>query len=237
MVMYTNDNHGYFPAPASYSTPAAEDFIYWQEPFSDPGFLVTPNTRPAYNAVTHATAQQDEDMGTLVRYMGNHFNPNVWICPSDQVNYHHIFATWGTAVCRYPYSYAMNALLSPLIVSPYYARAAKLGNVHHSSSTIMMIEESEYTIDDGNSNLVTIFGSPGNWSIHPGDVGSGPGNLLAVRHDSTRHMPDGIVTPKDQQGLPNSGCRGNVAFCDGHGDYVSRVFSHDASTGHWDWTH
>jgi prepilin-type N-terminal cleavage/methylation domain-containing protein/prepilin-type processing-associated H-X9-DG protein len=242
MVMYCGDNRGYFPATASYSTPAAEDFIYWQEPFNEPGFLATPNTRPAYNAVTHATVQQDQDMGTLVRYMGNHFNPKVWVCPSDPLENHRVFATWGAFACRYNYSYAMNALFSPLIISPYYSRAARLSNVHHSSDTIVVIEESEVTIDDGNSNLVTISGSPGNWTIHPGDVGTGPGgtgpgNLLAIRHDSTRHMPDGIVTAKDQQGLPNSNCRGNAAFCDGHAEYVTRLFVHGATAGHWDWMH
>jgi prepilin-type processing-associated H-X9-DG protein len=242
MVMYTNDNAGRFPAAAREDNTTAEDYIYWQEPFFIPGFMGLTSSRPAYDAVTHATAQQDQDMGALVRYMGKHFNPEVWICPSDSPEVHHTWLTSGPYKLQYPYSYSMNWMLScysPQYDSGYYnGNPSKMVNIKHSSTTVLMIEESELTIDDGNAIVMLVTGSSGNWTYDPGFYQSPTqmGNLLAIHHDSTRRMPDGIVTSNDLEGLPNSRARGNASFCDGHAEYVTREYVHGELGGHWDWS-
>jgi prepilin-type processing-associated H-X9-DG protein len=46
--------------------------------------------------------------------------------------------------------------------------------------------------------------------------------VLSVRHDRSAKYPDRNGTP-----LLNAGARGNVAFCDGHGEYVERALLND----------
>ena len=48
-------------------------------------------------------------------------------------------------------------------------------------------------------------------------------NLLSIRHDHRRKYPDAVSGSV----VPNPGCRGNVLFCDGHADYISRSQLHD----------
>jgi prepilin-type N-terminal cleavage/methylation domain-containing protein/prepilin-type processing-associated H-X9-DG protein len=242
MVMYTNDNRGYFPAPARDDFPSASDFIYWQEPFPYPNFVRTPNDRPPLDYATHATIQQDQDMGTLVQYMGGHFSAAVWTCPSDPIQTHHIWATYLGFNCQYSYSYSMNSFLTPFpndanTIAYFNGATARMVKIRHSSDTLMMVEESQQTIDDGFCVLTAIGGSAGAWTYTPYISPPNPGNLLAIRHDSSARLPDLILSPLDQENIPNSGKRGNVSFCDGHGDYVTRQYANGSLNGkHWDWT-
>ncbi len=239
MLMYCNDNKDYFTASANCYSQFAEDFIYWQQPSSgrDPTLYNAGNPRSL-------------DNGALVKYMGNHFNPQNWICPSDDVSTHQTlgslpqYPTGATvpAGTSYPYSYTMNHVLSdrlPLTDSNALAwtgGALKMSSVKHSSETIMMLEESSTTINDGHSSVV-IFqtraaGSPNNITeVTPGL------DLLAVRHDSKAHFPDNVMGGTDTEGIPNTLARGNVVFCDGHAEFQTREFVHDPPLRHWDPTH
>ena len=49
-------------------------------------------------------------------------------------------------------------------------------------------------------------------------------NLLAIRHDrDKRNQPD---NPSASNPVPNGEGKGNVAFCDGHAEYVTRRYCH-----------
>jgi prepilin-type N-terminal cleavage/methylation domain-containing protein/prepilin-type processing-associated H-X9-DG protein len=236
MIMYTNDNGGLFPAPARYGGQFLDDFIYWEEPAA----TWSSTGRPPISS-DHHTVQQDEDMGALVRYMGMTFSAKPWVCPSDSLNRPNA-TTIASLVTPYPYSYVMNDLLSaelPNIDSTRYAycgyRVAKMAAIQHSYNTLMMAEESEASLDDGDMVLVGFTGSAPN--ITPVSQSPSVGNFLSVRHDSLRRTPDNILAPNDQEGIPNSGCRGNVVFCDGHADYVTRQYANSPTLRHWDWTY
>jgi prepilin-type N-terminal cleavage/methylation domain-containing protein/prepilin-type processing-associated H-X9-DG protein len=75
-----------------------------------------------------------------------------------------------------------------------------LGRIKRVSEKVLLVEEDERTIDDGH------------WVA----TGNPPTNFLAIRHDR-----NGANWPR------NVDRRGNVAFLDGHGDYVTRLFAHN----------
>jgi prepilin-type processing-associated H-X9-DG protein/prepilin-type N-terminal cleavage/methylation domain-containing protein len=235
MVMYTGDNKGYFPAGAGWNVQFQEDYIYWQQPPAsgwDPALFSASNPRSL-------------DNGALVKYMGSHFNSANWICPSDDVLTHQSLGTESllitgssVAVGAYPYSYSMNYLLSdelalaaPQSYSWMGNQVVKIGSIRQSSETVMIIEESAATINDGNFGAVSIFGGPGLESVTPGP------DWMAVRHDFNAHRPDFQYTAKDSENIPNTKGRGNVAFCDGHAEYVTREFVQYPILRHWDPTH
>ena len=78
------------------------------------------------------------------------------------------------------------------------------------SQKLLLYEEDENTIDDG-------YGTP-----QP----DGGINLLAIRHDRQRKLPDNPTT-----GLtPTATAAATCCFCDGHAEYVPRSFLHTATT-------
>src|SRR4051812_15036115 len=80
MIMYTNANKGIFPAPAISNNPVYfryDDWIYWQ---------------PTRNI----------QEGTLVPYLSQPFSPDVYRCPSDDVETH------ARNNPNYNYSYSVN---------------------------------------------------------------------------------------------------------------------------------
>jgi prepilin-type processing-associated H-X9-DG protein/prepilin-type N-terminal cleavage/methylation domain-containing protein len=226
MFMYGGENKGYFPAGSGWNVQFPEDYIYWQQPSS------------AWDsALFNASNPRSLDNGALVKYMGNHFNAANWICPSDDVSTHQKLGSatllvTGTSVPvgAYPYSYCMNYLLSDRIQIAAPQTFAWMGNrtvkttsIRQSSTTVMMVEESSSTINDGNFGAVSIFGT----------VTPGP-DWLAVRHDTNVHHPDDRYSGKDTENIPNTRGRGNVSFCDGHAEYVSREFVQYPTLQHWD---
>jgi prepilin-type N-terminal cleavage/methylation domain-containing protein/prepilin-type processing-associated H-X9-DG protein len=125
----------------------------------------------------------------------------ILVCPTDS-------PANRTRNTSYPYqfSYVMNWMTCSFSNAP--KKYPKITLIPHSSDTILSLEEDEYTIDDGNAS---IWLPTANWASV---------NLLAIRHDHTRKLPDNPAT-----GLTvNGDCRGNVLFCDGHAEYVSRKF-------------
>jgi prepilin-type processing-associated H-X9-DG protein len=63
------------------------------------------------------------------------------------------------------------------------------------------------------------------------------------RHDRNAKYPDDTTNPAllsgydSIVGILNSRARGNVCFCDGHGEYVTREYLHLESLHHWDPTY
>ena len=111
---------------------------------------------------------------------------------------------------NYPFSYTFSIKLA----------RRKLGSVRNPSMKLMLVDEDEGTIHAG-----SFFGDRST---------SGPGTLwesmLANRHDP-RGKRDWRQWPADvrleQARRADKGDRGNVAFVDGHVDYVTREFTWD----------
>jgi prepilin-type N-terminal cleavage/methylation domain-containing protein/prepilin-type processing-associated H-X9-DG protein len=192
MVMYINDNKGYFPFTPKVGGPPTyghrdEDAIWWQ---------------------SNIRAQIGD--GGLGRYLKlSPDNYRVLVCPSDDIQSHYYN---GNPSLAYIFSYSMNYQINgngPLAVM-------KIVQVKQSAEKVLMYEEDEHTIDDGNAQL---WSRAGQWA------GT---DLLAIRHDkqNLKEFPD---EPTAAKPLPNRQGRGNVLFCDGHGDYVARDVAHAKS--------
>jgi prepilin-type processing-associated H-X9-DG protein len=111
---------------------------------------------------------------------------------------------------------------------------AKMSRIRHPSETVLFVEESSGTINDGECYLIQNAGTT------PSSSGA---DFLAVRHDHTAKLPDTPDNPPPltgadvTNGMYNSIARGNVSFCDGHADYVSRNYVNSPTLRHWDPTH
>ncbi len=165
MVMYTGDNRGYYPFHAGVDEPAPQRSEDWihWETKSNP---------------------RDPKHSAIAKYLGS-FNVKVFRCPSDDIEKR----LRSISANPYLYSYTMNYRFS----SFHGPTAIKITNVRNPSDKILLVEEDETTIDDGN------------W--HPELVGTSIVNDLATRHDRRgQHVK----------------ARGNAAFADGHCDYITR---------------
>jgi prepilin-type N-terminal cleavage/methylation domain-containing protein/prepilin-type processing-associated H-X9-DG protein len=126
-------------------------------------------------------------------------NVKILFCPSDDRN--------NTRV--YPFSYLLNWLTS----SQNVGGGLSTGNVNaikRPADCIIFYEEDETTINDNWAQL---------WAPSPQVI-----DRLAIRHDrANMKTPD----PNGSQSyIPNSKGKGNVAFVDGHAEYVPRNYAH-----------
>ena len=225
-ISYCNDNRGWLPRAAPYTSGSRpernEDWIWWQEASTNTG------QAPDRNIF----------LSPVLRYIGFKARPNapatkvdlndrlmaVLRCPSDNLQAHPL-ATGSEPDGNYYFSYSLNNLMqsdastSPFNTPTYVPKdsngnplkiACLLTRVKHPSTKVLLADEKELSstsgsginaIDDGAFNPI------------------GSANLLAIRHDPTARSVDGV-------GL-NLGCRGNVAFCDGHADFVPRSLVND----------
>jgi prepilin-type N-terminal cleavage/methylation domain-containing protein/prepilin-type processing-associated H-X9-DG protein len=130
-------------------------------------------------------------------------------CPSDEADNHYVDARRGF---RYPYSYTMNYLMTPdrgklTPTSP----TPRVTAMPRPSQKILLAEENERTINDG-------LWAPGGGTAEAWNIGP---DFLSIRHDSKKgEFESPTAGPMDR--------RGNVVFVDGHAEYVSRKFAHDA---------
>ena len=231
-IMYTTASRGYFPASARQDAPKYEDFVYWQQPS-----FRWPARPPAVD--------QSASQGSLNKVIGDKFfNAEVWKCPSNEVESNKPGAISGI---KYPYSYTMNGMLSSNLkaVDPqgyaYFGRTAKMASIRRSAETIMVLEESQNTINDGETTMVGITGSTGAFTITPGGqiaAGNPPnGDWLSVIHDPHAPKPDNKYdASRDKNNISNSRFKGNVGFADGHCEPVTRYYAHNNIEKHWDWT-
>jgi prepilin-type N-terminal cleavage/methylation domain-containing protein/prepilin-type processing-associated H-X9-DG protein len=131
-------------------------------------------------------------------------NYRVLICPSDQ-----------QVTSRKPNDYIFSYVFNRFMNGNTGTAIKKITEVRNSAQKIWMYEEDGATIDDGNGEMWTT-----NW---------GNADLLSIRHDEKgKKMPDSA----NSSGVPNSARKGNVAFCDGHAEYVSRKVCHSKSSAH-----
>jgi prepilin-type N-terminal cleavage/methylation domain-containing protein/prepilin-type processing-associated H-X9-DG protein len=166
---------------------------------------LAPKTTPAqYDAFwwknTRFDELQDHTVGKVLRVSKHDWK--VLRCPSDENDTRDPYAG------KYPFSFTFNREMNGNGKRP----VEKLSQVLNSSEKIMMYEEDEATIDDGNGEMWTDGAS---W---------GSVDLLAGRHDrrQRRTVPD----KADAAGITNPAVKGNVFFCDGHGDTVARDYAH-----------
>ena len=192
-LMYVNSNRGRFPFIASlHNSPAGvdkpEDWIHWQA-LTPIGGLDTSAIAPYLSA--HGPA-----LAALMR------------CPADVVENHSTNPPAGP----YAYSYAMNGYLDPRDPEGLGIKMT-MAHVTRSSDIVMLVEESEKTINDGHW-------AAGNYSGKRWMLGF---DRLSIRHDNYREEYDPVIAGIVL--LPNR--RGNASFCDGHVEFVTRAFAHD----------
>ena len=248
--MYQQDNKGYYTSDARGGTQLPQDFIYWQQPASywtTGSFTVGTDLYQPWSV----SNPRSLDNGALVKYMGGKFNANNWICPSDDRDVH-------AGSPPYPYSYTMSFPMSSNFINEnstgatwFGSKIAKYTSTRHPSETVLMLEESQASVNDGMTVIIdfTTTAPPFNYTygpIIPGGTGAqgntAAGDWLSVRHDSTAHYPvDNYIAGKDYVNgtasyIPNANAKGNVAFCDGHAEFVSRGYVYSPASRHWDWT-
>ncbi|HET6248333.1 MAG TPA: prepilin-type N-terminal cleavage/methylation domain-containing protein [Tepidisphaeraceae bacterium] len=186
--MYAQANNEHYPYSAPNAMP--EDWIYWQSNRNIMG-------------------------GGIAPYIMQRFDARLFTCPGDDNMTHTNYPN------EYPYSYTMNINVGGYYpwgdapnghTPPYWpgtpstTTLPNLGTaqVRHSSRCILLIEESEQTLDDGC------------WAWQS-SYGSGM-NVMSARHDQfNREL---IANPND----PSAG-RGNCAYCDGHVEFTGRTAS------------
>jgi prepilin-type N-terminal cleavage/methylation domain-containing protein/prepilin-type processing-associated H-X9-DG protein len=189
LAMYANENDQRYPYHANTGLPRAEDWIYWQA-----------NRKLADSA--------------LAKYAGGFLTPNLLRCPSDEVEGHRP----RNLSEPYYYSYTLNFFFSsmPRPFGPTHpdppTRALQIRStqVIHPSEKIMMFEEDEQSLDDGNYN-----------PSYAGTFFDVYENLLSVRHDPKRRTLYGADTPAMKEQMLDM--RGNVCFADGHVALITRA--------------
>lgn len=239
MFQYAGDNKGYFPAAArgniiGYAPISgfayAHDWVYWQQPNLTTQFpqLFWPiyGTRPK---------DQSPQYGGLARYLGRSFSAELFRCPSDDRTFP------DPSRLYYRHSYGMNGFLSSTFNTfdgqsyDYFKRLAKISAVRYPTEIVMILEESASSINDGDTTIVRLRPAGiGNWQVSPG--GDAKSDWLAILHDKKRRNPENQINAVlDKFNIPNSAARGNVAFVDGHVEYVTREYVHSPQGRHWDW--
>jgi prepilin-type N-terminal cleavage/methylation domain-containing protein/prepilin-type processing-associated H-X9-DG protein len=236
--MYTQDNKGWFPNCAVFGGPSATALGYGVA--TTPAPLGWPADWVGWTEdwiVWRNKKRSDVLRGSIVKYLGNPSTGAIMMCPSDDSEFRKIPNSDGTV---YPYSYVMNSYLSfgtnsnPLVpatvVTPknnlrYPLNAAwKITQVRRSADKIIVYEEDERCARDGRGQME----SPA--------IGNNPANvigLLAIRHDRNRVNPDDVPSSVGQQLIEdqvNRERKGNVAYVDGHADYVSRLIAHSRAS-------
>jgi prepilin-type N-terminal cleavage/methylation domain-containing protein/prepilin-type processing-associated H-X9-DG protein len=158
--------------------------------------------------------RQEEEINNsaLARYVkarGSVYQ-SLMLCPSDDPDNH--------KAGNYRYSYSMNYMMSSDRGKIYnHGATPRVTAINRPSDKILLAEENERTINDG-------YWVPGNYTDTDGPRASWvvAWDYLSVRHDTRKSE----FTQPVQGTLPMQTRRGNVAFVDGHADYVSRKFAH-----------
>jgi prepilin-type N-terminal cleavage/methylation domain-containing protein/prepilin-type processing-associated H-X9-DG protein len=194
-AMYNNENNGHFPAPAIGNPLCPDDWIVWE---------------PGLDLNQSALAPCLSTSGEVI--------PTYFRCPSDQEYTNHLNP-------NYVYSYTVNWMIcEPRNYSnpggayrsgyagpfqmylnstdPRLIPNLRVTQIRNQTDVILMIDESPESIDDGC------------WAPQHSLAGPGGRNCLSNRHDRQ----------SEDVNNPNAG-RGNVLFCDGHGEFISRSSS------------
>lgn len=239
--MYTNENKGWFPAPAVFGGGLGSQNLSNASAF-------TPSTWYGRDEdwIAWRKKQPDDPLeGAIIKYMDNP-DPSVMRCPSDDpTNRTQIDAFGGPFV----YSYNMNSYLSwgtvyhPQATNPIMATPAeenppngdagwnnirqpnrwgvawKIQQVKHTSDIIIVYEVDERALKDGRAQMQ-----------NPAVGNNNPVNfigMVSIRHEAQRAEPDSVVIgPNLITTNPNVDKRGNCGFVDGHAEFMSRRDAH-----------
>ena len=190
-MMYVNNNKQRFPRPGVAQQP--EDWIYWE----DMPMGSNPNRRI--------------DDSAIAPFLGKPVNAEVFRCPSDNIENRRA----GT---NYRYSYSANYLILRLPPSGWagiYGTGEtndplRITEINNPSQKLLLIDETEQTVDDGCWAWMSTLGSGY--------------NIISVRHMKRQEQIQLLTQP-------NAG-RGNALFADFHADYIERKKSFDAN--HYD---
>jgi prepilin-type N-terminal cleavage/methylation domain-containing protein/prepilin-type processing-associated H-X9-DG protein len=200
-MSYAQDNRDVLPSPASSAIEQAQDWVWWEP---DRIQHVGRGGIGPYLSLSYppgALAAGADDRASVVQSLA------VLRCPSDVYEAHP-----SGKYNRYPFSYSMNGALTVKSSTTYaggVGTGISLGMVLNPSGKILLIEEDENTINDGDAAL-----------MGPSVIGGSNPSLLGIRHDLTRREPDTVANALTM----NGSCRGNVAFCDGHVEYRERSY-------------
>jgi prepilin-type N-terminal cleavage/methylation domain-containing protein/prepilin-type processing-associated H-X9-DG protein len=231
-IEYCQENGGWLPRAAHYASPSQrespQDFIWWQQATRDP--IAAPNRDVFNSPILKCLGIRNHVPTTATVVNFSEARQRVLRCPSDPL-WNHPVTVDAELNGNYYYSYSVNNLmqsLDPTVsrdgsylpinrrTGQAYEVAGKLTRVRNASLKILFVEESELTIDDGSFDPTNAV------------------NLLSVRHDRTAQSPPdvpiGFVLVNGTWTVRNGGSRGNVAFCDGHADYVLRSYVNDPTS-------
>jgi prepilin-type N-terminal cleavage/methylation domain-containing protein/prepilin-type processing-associated H-X9-DG protein len=199
-IMYANQNGGVMPGVGRWPH-QPHDWVYWG-----------------------LTAPYDEtDDCALAPYLGRPVNEAVLRCPSDdwEPRRRPLFMS-GLPPYGYAYSYSISRFLGNV-----GAERLKLQRVRASSKKILFVEEDVRTMEDGmwlDPLVVRVVGRDA-LDLDPWLESWEP---ISARHELPRDAddipPEGHTTQATATGLFMSR-RGNVAFADGHADFVTREFT------------
>ena len=193
-LIYANGNRGGFPSPSE------GDFGYTVLPQPHDWIYWQAGRDINQSGIALYLAARGDALKSLLR------------CPS------YSFAPQDTLPDPYLYSYEMNYLLD---WNPYEAATPKyvpprLQQVRRSSEKIMLGEPDGRLLRTG-AWIIGLGGTIHGVSTWHAQV------QLSIRHDQPPHVSD----PYDGGASPpllNPERRGNVAFCDGHAEFVPRSF-------------
>ena len=200
------------------------DWIAWQRANDGYGGGVGADQNITYSAlakymsvkpIVHKTPQEANQVAARL--------DEIFRCPSDNLQQRNAWQI-DTSKPRYNYSYSMNDLfMNP--IQPYdstdytmpaqvpdkaqrfgFKFSGKSGSIRGTSERIMWICQDEQRIDDG-----VFKPNAAKWAGNVGD-------LVAARHENK------FKAQKTSTGdtKANVNARGNVAFCDGHGEFMTR---------------
>jgi prepilin-type N-terminal cleavage/methylation domain-containing protein/prepilin-type processing-associated H-X9-DG protein len=196
-IQYTAANKGYFPGDGGGSAPTgngADKWIMWK---TDPGWDINNSSLAQYLGI------KDDALRALFR------------CPTDDV-----FGRPQTDPTKqYNYSYSMSqALTNPnqsyLKGAPYNFATmtrVKITMVRNAGQKIMLIDETDQTIDDGVWKPFLIEDP----NVFPPVYKVGTGTTTNPNQLSDRH--------EHRKDKTNPLGRGNAVFCDGHAAFISRL--------------
>lgn len=233
MLLYAAANDGYLPATARSSVDSTGlyagtyppfDWLFWQQ---------RPNTYGGQEIMHSALAQYIQLNYGSMDFTQNSSALSVLRCPSDD--------SWALRATSggYPFSYVMNCFIagdSSLMqpnngyVGTQPSLCTTLLRVTNASQKVLMYEEDDTSIDDGNGQ--PWWGCTGTFSPNAPEsssTGMAAVNLLSIRHDASKVTAAGPTTSQAgswQLAVPNPDARGNVVFCDGHAEFVTRGFLH-----------
>lgn len=242
MLAYAADNDGFLPATAQNVVDSGgvysgkyppNDWLFWQ-----------PNRTPSYGNQQFVHSAIAKYLNLNYASMDFSLNSSSLAplrCPSDD--------SWsprlGTmAAGAYPFSYVMSCFIasdsSLMQKTNTYAGTqpplcTTLIKVTNASQKVLMYEEDDTSINDGDGQ--PWMGSTGTFDPNNPDKTTGVQggiSLLSGRHEfnkvtissSPPNLPIQSKTGTMSSAVPNADVRGNVVFCDGHAEFVSRGFVH-----------